>query len=491
MRHMGKKFALCGVCPADLFQKLHNRLLLFLSCQHYLRDILMVSVQARTLFFERLIRHTAAADIDFSKLRVIPGVNHFGTAGLQYLPHRFLHHHHIVRFNMLKPMPVALFWFYLIRYAQKTAHRPVRIHPWLASLLQLNRPDPGSGAFQNVFQAPPCLQLVFLFLLHYGVDIPLGKNRTVLFRRFFRGGKMNLQVFQSAGAVFLLIPDGKFLLFLKLRQYIVFFCHGPKAFLIPGDHILGNVPLHCRLIAVRKVNGPIHIHPPTVSVCLTFARIKIHLIDPQIVYAEGMKNIIASLLKLADQVPPFQRGYNKICRSLKHIRRIFQRFHRRIVHTVKADHLFPVIKRNHHKGVNILTFQILILEGFRLPNILYTLDNDMLADAEIPIPACTYLRGNILKILPFRLHSFCRPLIGIIISAGFVLLKDISTFSVQRFPQVLQQHLKRPVRRLLQQCNAKALINNSLQILNALYTAVLLTISDARQTFTCHFQKLP
>ena len=52
----------------------------------------------------------------------------------------------------------------------------------------------------------PKLGKVLLLLLHNGVDIPQGKNRTVLLC-FPGGGKMNFQVFHSAGAVFDLIPD--------------------------------------------------------------------------------------------------------------------------------------------------------------------------------------------------------------------------------------------------------------------------------------------
>ena len=71
----------------------------------------------------------------------------------------------------------------------------------------------------------------------------------------------------------------------------------------------------------------------------------------------------------------------------------------------------------------------------------------MLSNAELLIPACTDLRRNILEIHLLRLHSFGRPLIGIVITARLILLKDIGTFPVQRFSQMFQQHLKGLIRR--------------------------------------------
>ena len=115
---MGKKFTLCRIGPSDPFQQFQNRLLLPVLRHHGLRDILMVSVQTGTRFFECLVGHTAAADIYFTQFRMIPGINHLGTADFQYFPNRFLHHLHIVRLNVLKPVLIALFRFDSIRHAQ-------------------------------------------------------------------------------------------------------------------------------------------------------------------------------------------------------------------------------------------------------------------------------------------------------------------------------------------------------------------------------------
>ena len=69
-----------------------------------------------------------------------------------------------------------------------------------------------------------------------------------------------------------------------------------------------------------------------------------------------MENIVAPLLKLTEQIAPFQGGHNKICRRLKHIGSIFDGLHRRIVHAVKSDNLIAVIERHYHKRMNILSF---------------------------------------------------------------------------------------------------------------------------------------
>ena len=130
---------------------------------------------------------------------------------------------------------------------------------------------------------------------------------------------MKLQIFQAAGTVFHLIPDIEFLLRLKLSKHIVFFRHCAEPLLVPGNHIPGNIPFHGRLISVFKMNRPIHAVSFGVPVCFAFPCVKIHLINAQIVHAEGMEHLIAPLLKLPDQVTPFERGYDKVRRSLEHI----------------------------------------------------------------------------------------------------------------------------------------------------------------------------
>ena len=183
---------------------------------------------------------------------------------------------------------------------------------------------------------------------------------------------------------------------------------------------------------------------------------------------------IAPLLKLPEQIAPLQGGHNKVCRRLEHIRCVFQRLHRGIIHTVKTDDPFPVVQRNYHKRLDLLPLQVLVLKRLRLPNILHVLNDDMPADAEIPVPAGAHLRRDVLKVLPLRLHPGGHPLIGVVVPAGLVLLKDIGPLPVQRLSQVLQQHLKRLIRGLLQQSDTEALVDNGLQILNVAHPAVLL-----------------
>ena len=265
----------------------------------------MVSVQAGPRFFEGLVLYAAAADIDFPQLRVIPWIDHLGTPSFQYLTDRILHHLHIVRLNIIKPVPIALLRSSLIRHSQKNPHGPVRIHPGPAPLLKFDGPDTGSGSLQNILHAFPCFKLVLLFLLHHGIDIPLGKYSAILLRRFLCSGIMDLHMFQPICIVLHLITHIELLLFLKLSQHIVPFRYGKKSLLIAGNHVPGNILLHSRSIPVFKTDGPIHAHLFAVPVYLTFAGVEVHLIYPQIIHAEGMENVMAALLKFTDQIAPF------------------------------------------------------------------------------------------------------------------------------------------------------------------------------------------
>ena len=238
MRHMGKKFAFCRIGLPDLFQKLHNGLFLLLPRHHGFRNVLMVPIQAGSRFFKCFIRHTAAADIYSPQFWMVPRINHLGAPVFQHLPHSLLYHLHIIRLNIFKPVLVAFFRFNFIRHTQKNPHGTVCIHPGLAAFLHLNGPDAGSGSLQNIFQTLPCFQLVLFFLLHYSIDVPLGKNRTIFSRCPFYRRKMHLQILQPVCAFFYLIPDRKFLLFFKLRKHIFFFCDSAEPFLVHRNHIL-------------------------------------------------------------------------------------------------------------------------------------------------------------------------------------------------------------------------------------------------------------
>ena len=305
VRHVGKEFTLCRICLPYPIEKLQNGLLLLFPRHHGFRDVLMISVQAAPRFFKGFVRHAAAADINFSQRWMIPGIDHLGASAVQYFPYCFLYHFHIVRLNAFKPEPVAFLRPNLLRYAQKNPHGSVRIHPWLAAVLQLNRPDAGPGSLENVLQAPPCLQLVFLLLLHQGIDIPLSKNHPVLSPKFLRDGKIHLQVLQPGRTVFHLVADREFLICPELSQHIIFFRHGAEPFLIPWNHIPGNIPLHSCRIAFLKIGGPIHTHRFAASVDFAFSCVEVYLIDTQVVHTEGVEHIIAPLLKLTEQVAPF------------------------------------------------------------------------------------------------------------------------------------------------------------------------------------------
>ena len=124
---------------------------------------------------------------------------------------------------------------------------------------------------------------------------------------------------QPIGVILHLITDIEFLLRPELGEHIFLFYPGTQPLLVPGDHALGNIPFHCRQIAVLEVDGPIHFQPFAVPVNLAFSGIKIHLINAQIVHTEGMEHIVAPLLKLTEQVAAFQGGNNEVCRRLEHI----------------------------------------------------------------------------------------------------------------------------------------------------------------------------
>ena len=178
--HMGEEFALGRIRPPHPLQELHDGLLLLLPRHHGLGDVLMVSVHAGARLLEGLVRHTAAADIDLPQGRMVPGVDHLGAPHLQHLPDRLLHHLDVVGLDALEPVAVALLRPDLPRQAQEDPHGPVGIHPGLAALLQLDRPDTGPGPLQDVLQALPGLQLILLLLLHHSVHVPLRKDRAVL-----------------------------------------------------------------------------------------------------------------------------------------------------------------------------------------------------------------------------------------------------------------------------------------------------------------------
>ena len=91
--------------------------------------------------------------------------------------------------------------------------------------------------------------------------------------------------------------------------------------------------------------------------------------------------------------------------------------------------------------MDALPLQVLVLKGVALSDLLHALNDNMPADSEIPIPAGTYLRRDVLKAVLFRFHPVGCPFIGVIVAAGFVLLKYIGPLPVQGISQVLQQHL--------------------------------------------------
>ena len=301
---------------------------------------------------------------------------------------------------------------------------------------------------------------------------------------------MNFHVLQSIGIILYLIADIELILCLKPGKHIVFCSDGTEPLLVPGNYIQGYKPFHSLLIAILKIDIPIPSQPFIVPVYLAFICVEVYLINAQIIHAEGVKDIKTPLLQFTDQIPPFQGGHNKICRSLKHIRRVLKRLYGRIIHAVKADNLFFVIKRNYHKGMNVLAFQSFILKRGLLADIFQISDDDMSSDAEIPVPGSAYLRRYVLKAFPFRRNSVCCPLIGIIVSAKAVPLKYVGTFPVKRFSQMLEQYLQRLVRSRLKQGDAESFIDDGLQILNVPDTALRFLFLNMRRTFTGPLKKL-
>ena len=163
--HMGEEFTFRRICLPHPFQELHDGLFLLFPRHHGFRDVLMVSVQAAARFFKRPVRHAAAADVDLAQRRVVPGVDHLGPPGFQHLLDRFLHHRRIVGLDALKPVAVTRLRPDVLRHAQEDPHGPVRVHPGLAALLQLDGPDAGPGPLQDVLQALPPLQIASLLEL--------------------------------------------------------------------------------------------------------------------------------------------------------------------------------------------------------------------------------------------------------------------------------------------------------------------------------------
>ena len=183
---------------------------------------------------------------------------------------------------------------------------------------------------------------------------------------------------------------------------------------------------------------------------------------------------MAALFQLSDQVAPPQGGDDEVRRGLQHVRGIFQGLHRRIVHPVKADNPVVIVQGDHHQGVDVLLLQVLVLERVAEPDILQVIDDDMPADAEIPIPAGADFRRHVLEVLLLRTHPGSRPLVGIVVAALRVFLKYIGPPALQGLPQVGQQHLQRLVRGLLQQGHPEPFVDDGFQILNALHHGLLL-----------------
>ena len=109
---------------------------------------------------------------------------------------------------------------------------------------------------------------------------------------------------QPAGRTLYLVADKKLFLGLKLGEHIVLFGHGQNPLPVPGEHKLGDIPLHSRRVARLKITGPVHGHLFAVPVHLVFAGVKADLVDAQVVHAKGVEDVVTALLKLADQVAP-------------------------------------------------------------------------------------------------------------------------------------------------------------------------------------------
>ena len=76
-----------------------------------------------------------------------------------------------------------------------------------------------------------------------------------------------------------------------------------------------------------------------------------------------------------------------------------------------------------------------------------------------------------MQVLLLRRDPLGGPLVGVVVAAVLVLLEYVGPLAVQRLSQVLQQRLQGLVRGILQQGDAKALVDDGLRILNAPHPA--------------------
>lgn len=131
----------------------------------------------------------------------------------------------------------------------------------------------------------------------------------------------------------------------------------------------------------------------------------------------------------------FQHGADKISHDLKHVKGITQILLWGIIYAVKSHNCIIAIKRNDDDGMDILPFQVFVLQRITLPHFLYVIKQDIFVTAKIAVPVFTDFRRQILEVILFGRHTRCNPFVGIIIPAGWVLFKNISPFPFQGFPK--------------------------------------------------------
>ena len=109
--------------------------------------------------------------------------------------------------------------------------------------------------------------------------------------------------------------------------------------------------------------------------------------------------------------------------------------------------------------MNILSRQYFIHLGICIPDLAQVLCHNILIPRKLLIPLVTNLRRQILQIILFRCHTFCRPLICIIIMTMIIFFKNIGTVCLHCFSEKLQQYLQSLIRSFLSECNTDRLIH--------------------------------
>ena len=128
-----------------VIQRTHNFLIQFLQLfllpahDRSIRHILMIPPKTHPLTVGP-VGNTAAAYIDFSQIRMVPGILHLRTPCFHHLFHTGIDHRIIFPGNSLIPMFITFFRRHHRLQAQKLHHGLIRKHSGLSAVLNLNNP---------------------------------------------------------------------------------------------------------------------------------------------------------------------------------------------------------------------------------------------------------------------------------------------------------------------------------------------------------------